>query len=617
MDLVKRGGWIGAGLFGVGLLALLAGCLPKPAPELTVGTPLPPPSPTAAATAAPASPTPAPKGLEATPTPPPATPTALPSPTASPTPAAASEIVLGLLEEPDALYPLTAARRASELVLAAVFEPPYRVRSYGYEPGALEEIPTLENGGAVLDDGGTPDDPTDDQITVRFRFREGLTWADGTPVTAEDSVFAFQVASDPESGVLSRAKLDRVESYRALDERTVEVRLKRGVRDPFYFTYIWTPLPRHLLKDVAPRDLPNHPYARTPLGYGPFTVAEWVPGEKVVLVRNPYYQPQPAAERLVFRFLDDPNELLAQLLAGEIHALPAGEIPLELLPLLQKAQEEGVLRYVPVRTPFWEVLTFNVESPFLSDVRVRQALAYATDRERMLEAVYHGEGQVLDSWLPPEHPAYAGTENLTRYPYDPDRARAILAELGYRDTDGDGLLEDADGNLLSLRFVTSTPHPLRDPVFEIFRENMEAIGILVLDNRVPEERFLGENSPLLFGEFDVAQLAWKAGVDPDGLALWGCEAIPTEENGYTGANFGRWCNPEADRLLGEAAARVAQGERIPFYVQHQILFSREVPALPLFQRIEVAVFAAGLTGPEPDPTAPLTWNVARWVLESR
>src|SRR3990172_2812432 len=161
------------------------------------------------------------------------TPTSTPEPTPIPTPTRIpyhDTIVVGLSQEPRTLNPLLDDSPAGMHILDAIYERYVTSLDFAYQAnpngGLLAGTPTLENGGAVLDDGGTPEDPVDDQLTITFKLLPGPTWCDGVPVTAKDSAYAFKLANAPDSGAGSPIALDKVESYKAIDEQTVEVRLK-------------------------------------------------------------------------------------------------------------------------------------------------------------------------------------------------------------------------------------------------------------------------------------------------------------------------------------------------------------------------------------------------------
>jgi peptide/nickel transport system substrate-binding protein len=144
---------------------------------------------------------------------------------------------------------------------------------------------------------------------------------------------------------------------------------------------------------------------------------------------------------------------------------------------------------------------------------------------------------------------------------------------------------------------------------------MAALGIRVTVRALPVQELYSRDGPLFRREFEVAQFAWIASADPGGLALWSCTAVPTENNGWTGNNFAGWCFREADQAIRTANTSLDQVERREAYVRQQELFTQEIPVVPLFQRLVVTISNPNMAGLEPDPIAPITWNIGEWKRE--
>jgi peptide/nickel transport system substrate-binding protein len=149
----------------------------------------------------------------------------------------------------------------------------------------------------------------------------------------------------------------------------------------------------------------------------------------------------------------------------------------------------------------------------------------------------------------------------------------------------------------------------------MFQEDMAAIGLRVAVLKVPAHQLYSLTGPLFLRQFELALFAWIASPDPGGAALWSCRAVPTETNNWTGNNFSGWCFRDADRAIRVAATSWNREERLQAYLQQQQLFTQELPVLPLFQRLVVTLMSPGLRGVRPDPTAPITWNIATWSRE--
>jgi len=572
-----------------------------------------------------------------------------PTPVPSPTPIPYRDtITIGLSREPRTLHPLIADEDSAHEILDAIYEPYITSIDFAYQAnpngGLLAEAPTLENGGATLDDGGTPNDPVDDQLTMTFRMLPGPTWCDGTPVTAADSVYAFTLAGDPDSGVATRVALDRVESYVALDENTIQVKLKPGQLDAAYSAYFWSPLPAHLWAQTSALDLQTAAQAtRNLCGYGPYTIAGepsqgagWVAGDSITLVANPYYfRGEPPTKKLIFRFVSNPDQRLAEVVSGKLDLVTPDGLDAARLPQYAEFARSGLIALSATHSGVWEHLVFNLYAPtnfdsndrsdphpILSDRRVRQAIAYAIDRQAIIDQVYAGYSSVMhEPLLFSEHPLYTPEDRISLYPFDPERARFLLEDAGWKDADGDGVRECAgctsgagEGDRLTLTYRT-TSSALRDPVVERIRHDLVAAGFAIVVELQPAAVFFGDATGLIVGDFEIGELSELAEIDPGGERRYGCDWIPTPDNGWYGENYSGWCNDAANRALIAAGSALGVGDRRDAYARFQREVTRDLPGLPLFPRVNVTLANPRLINLRPNPSLEtLTWNVFEWAV---
>lgn len=600
----------------LGALALLACGAPAP----TVETPSPVPS------------------LSAT-----ATPLPVPTGTPTPPPEVADAIIVGLLQdwEPDTLWPLWGATPKQQIIQRAVMEPPMTTLNYDYQAVLVEEVPTLENGGALLRQVPVPIDATGAvtvtdtgvytvgfQLVVTFRLRPDLYWSDGQPVRASDSVFGFNVAC-VSGTVLEPERCEKVASYEAVDERTIRVTFHPNVAVPDYYSYFWPLLPEHAWSRYTPEEMAEVEQISRLLSpsYGPYTIAEWKPHTSITLVRNPYYvlhgAGYPVVDKIVFKFLPDAEHLLAELLAGQIDLIESHGLQGLDPDLLQALEERGLIRLYAQPSPVWEHIDMNLNNPadlaqphpVLSDLRVRQAIAYGTDRAKMAQEIYQGKVPVMNSWIPGEHWAYAGDEALTLYPYDPGRAAALLEEAGWILAD-DGF-RYKDGARMTLNLYIVAGQPRRERVAELLRADLAALGIELRIVRVPEEVWYGEESPLTRRAFDLIAYAWIPGLEPDGRANYACDQIPSEANGWQGQNYMGWCNGTATSALAQLERKLKREERKTLYRIVQQQFTADIPSLPLFSQLEVFAAHPALRNLRLNPTEYFTWNCWEWSLPAR
>ncbi|HWQ14113.1 MAG TPA: peptide ABC transporter substrate-binding protein [Roseiflexaceae bacterium] len=564
-----------------------------------------------------------------------ATSTATPQPGPPPTSAAVAEQIaarqdtwaIGLTEAPPDLYPYpqgAAAARAAAPVIELLFPSPILAHSYTYTAtGVLERIPTLENGDAeirkadvYLDVAGNITTTVTqlitqvDQLVVTFRWNPKLTWSDGTPVTADDSVFAYELARAAPAGPEARDLLAQTASYEKVDDHTTRAVLRPDFTGPTYFLSYWTPLPRHLLAGVAPHQA-REAFMKSPVGYGPYAVERRAPGE-IHMVRNEhYFGPPPAARRLVFRVMPDMELLRANILNGNLDVFAADKVTPELFEALAQDTQEGAqVTYLP--GPIYEHIDFNLDVELLQDIRVRRAIAYGTDRQGMAEALFGGRSPVLDSWVLPGQEAAAPPDQITRYPHSPDEARRLLDEAGYTDPDGDGVRVSQDGVTLTLQLLTTEGSPIRQAIAERLREDMRAIGVQLEVETTSSEGLFSPDGPLYLRQFELVLYGSIARPEPAGLQLWSCAAVPSDANNWAGDNFAGWCFREADQAVRIAATSLDAAERQAAYLRQQQLWTQELPSLPLFQRLSLAVVAPDVVGVRPDALAPITWNVSEW-----
>jgi peptide/nickel transport system substrate-binding protein len=536
--------------------------------------------------------------------------------------------VIGMLEQPADLYPYPAtpsARRVVAPISELIFPSPVLAYSYAYTgTGVLDRVPSLDNGDiqivpadVYLDAAGNITTTVTavitqvNQIEVTFHWNEKLMWSDGTPLTADDSVFAYEMARATPPGDDARLLIGQIDRYEAIDEHTTRAVLKPDVIGWTAYLSYWTPLPRHLLKDVDPDAIRDSAFARTPVGYGPYMIEEVLPGE-IRMVRNPhYYGAPPPASRVTFAFLRDIDAVRANIVNGNLDLAATDRVNPDHLAPLDRAAGDG-LQVTYVTNPIWEHIDFNLDVPILQDIRVRRAIALGTDRARISEVLYGGRTPVIESWVLPGQAEAAPLDQITRYAHDADAAGALLEEAGY--VPGlDGIRASAEMTL-TLQLFTSEG-PVRERVAELFREDMRAIGIDIEVITLSTAELFSPDGPLFQRQFELALYAWIASPDPGGLQLWSCRSVPSENNAWSGDNFAGWCFRDADRAIREATTTLDPEVRRAAYLKQQQLWTQEIPSLPLFQRMSVVVSDPAISGIAADPLAPVTWNIAAWRRE--
>lgn len=592
----------------------------------------------------------------------PPSPTPVPTDTPTPTPVPPKELTICQAQEPNTLFIYGGPSRAARNVLDAVYDGPIDRRNYALEPVILERMPSLEEGEAalqtvfieegdrVLDAAGMVVELATEmtiengagnevvfegdvismtQMVVTFTLRSDVRWADGQPLDAEDSRFSYELASQVEDPALQR-RLDRTASYEVADAQTLVWRGVPGYVDTTYQLNFYHPLPQHVLGGTDIQQLLQTDVARhRPLGWGPFVVETWTPGESITLVRNPHYfrayEGLPHLDRVIYRFIRDPQEALEELMSGGCDVLAEDLTELGGAPILAEITGEEGVRLLSASSSEWEHLDFGIQpAPWVSwaslfnERRARQAVARCVDRERVAaEAFPMREAAVADSYVPADHPLYAG-DDLHRWSYDPAAGRAALEEIGWADTDGDGLLEAQDvpgvtqGTIFSVTLLTTEGDPARQRAAEVLQGNLADCGVgLTVEYLRPEVFYAdGPDGPVFGRQFGLALFSWLNGLGaPCELYLSG--QIPQEENWWATSNNPGYASEVYDEACWSAIeAPYGTEAHRSFHVQAQSIFSRDVPVLPLYFVPKSVGAREEVTGLVLDPSQQTPfWNV--------
>lgn len=255
-------------------------------------------------------------------------------------------------------------------------------------------------------------------------------------------------------------------------------------------------------------------------------------------------------------------------------------------------------------------LEVNLDDPVLADVRLRQALLLGTDRDEMIRQVTKGRGEVAHSWLPVQHEGY--DPDIRRYPFDPQAAAALLEEAGYQ-LGADGSRRGPDGSPLRL---TVAAIPSRRAEVEFLQHAWKRLGIEVIFEEVPHDRFLGEYT----AHRQFRQLAFYGFLTTPfetGRKRWDQDRIPTEQNGWTGENLTGWRNARVSEIHRRLETTWSSEERTVLYAEQQALWAEALPVLPLYTAKSAILHEARLKNVRPHPSerAYLSWNAEAWYFE--
>ncbi|MHB8712828.1 MAG: peptide-binding protein [Trichloromonadaceae bacterium] len=437
-----------------------------------------------------------------------------------------------------------------------------------------------------------------DNLTFTFHLRQGVTWHDGAPFTSADVLFTYQLYIDPKTPTAYSERYKQVDTAEAPDAHTFRVTYKKPLATAL-ISWGFAIHPKHLLEG---KDITTSPLSQAPIGTGPYKFVEWKRGEKIVLEANPnYFEGEPYIKRVVYRIIPDPSTMFLELQAGGLDYM--GLTPLQYARQTQTPQFERQFRKYRYPAFAYTYLGYNLRRPYFQDKRVRQALSYAIDKQEIIDGVLVGLGQEATGPFKPGTWPY--NPDVTRYGYDPAKAKALLAEAGWKDSDGDGIL-DKDGEPFRFTIATNQGNDQRTKSGEIIQRRLREVGIDVKLRVIEWASFLKEFiNP---GNFDATIMGWTIPIDPDGYDVWHSSKTKPGE-----LNFINFNNAEVDQLLEAGRRTFDQEERRRIYFRIQEIMAEEQPYTFLFVPDALPVVAARFRGIEPAPGG-IMHNFIKWYV---
>lgn len=441
-------------------------------------------------------------------------------------------------------------------------------------------------------------DISKDGLEIAFHLRKGVRWHDGHPFTADDVLFTYRVTIDPKTPTAYAGDFLRVKSAQVIDPHTFRVTYGEPFA-PALTSWGTSMLPRHLLEG---EDITKTPLSRHPIGTGPYRFKEWKTGQKIVLVSNPdYFEGRPYIDGYIMRIIPDTATMFLELRAQGIDRMG-------LTPLQYTRQTENNLfrknfnkyKYLSFSYAY---LGYNLENPLFQDRRVRQAISYAINKKEIVEGVLLGLGQETTGPFKPGTWPY--NPAVKQYPYNPQKAKELLMQAGWQDSDGDGLL-DRDGKPFVFEIITNQGNEVREKCAEIIQERLADIGITVKIRVIEWAAFINEF--INKKRFDATILAWSITLDPDLYDVWHSSKTRPGE-----LNFISFRNEEVDDLLERGRGTFDQGERKRCYDRIQEILADEQPYTFLYVPDALPIISSRFHGVEPAPIG-IGYNFIRWYV---
>ncbi|HKR00761.1 MAG TPA: ABC transporter substrate-binding protein, partial [Pyrinomonadaceae bacterium] len=417
----------------------------------------------------------------------------------------------------------------------------------------------------------------DDGLSYTFTLHDNVTFHDGRSLTSADVKYTLDTVLNSNSGKAASFfegtganKQGFVTAVEAPDPRTIIMRLRKP----------WLGLLSNLVPiGIVPKDSAASQKTH-PLGSGPFKFVSYDSAQQTISLEanTSYWEGAPQIAELRVRVIEDANALQAELRSGSVTLAP---LPTNLTPdAFKSLEQDPKLQVIPFTGANIVYLGFNVQNPPLDNVRLRQAIAYAIDRETIIRDLLLGQAKVAHSILPEESWAYSPGQ---KYAYDPARAKQILDEAGFRDPDGDGPQMRLQK---PINFKISSASAATRQYVDVIRDYLQKVGIPVAIDTVETNTLLAQ---LRLGEFQMTTSRWIGGnQDPIFLKdLFYSTEIPTQER--AGRNRSRYKNPELDRILDEALTTADRTKAVGLYQQAQEIVSRDLPMLPLWYPANMVV----------------------------
>ncbi|MFN8563010.1 MAG: ABC transporter substrate-binding protein [Anaerolineae bacterium] len=454
----------------------------------------------------------------------------------------------------------------------------YQMRALWYDTliqfvGGDRVAPGLAESWSVSDDG----------LTWTFKIRPGVTFADGTPLTAVEAAWSLNWTIENQLPTLI-TYLNNVTSAEAPDPTTLLIHVSQPVPDMISakLLYVWM-LPPSVWADKTGDDITTYNELDAAMGSGPYHLTDYQEGEYTIMEANPnYWGGKPPVDKIIYQQYATEDALVQALLAGDLDFIlevpTSGVATLENEPNITLSIEDDF---------YLEELIINsspdgTQPASLKDPQVRLAIAHAIDKQQIINVGYFGFAIPANSVLPAANGRFHN-DQIPDIPYDLDEANRILDEAGYVDTNGDGIREYSDGTPLEYRFYTSESYAYYARIVEIIADDLAKIGI-----SAPPQVLSDDNLIALQVDYDSDLMYWGWYFDPDPgstMSIFIC--AETVDGGWSDSGY---CNPEYDRLYQEQTVTTDEEARRQIIWQMQQMIADDKPYIPVVYQKAISAF---------------------------
>jgi peptide/nickel transport system substrate-binding protein len=404
---------------------------------------------------------------------------------------------------------------------------------------------------------------------ITFFLRKGVLWHDGKEFTAADVKFTYETIMNPKTNTVRRSSYELVKKAEALDPYTFRVTYKQPF-SPGLESWGIGIVPKHLLENV---NINTARFNRHPIGTGPFRFVQWVSDEKIVLDANlQYFEGRPGLDGIIFRII--PETALNEMEILSRQADYSGIYPFE----FKRMKEVPFIRVYTQPSLGYTYIGYNLKNPLFQDKRVRWALTYAINREAIVQYVLDGLGILATGPFPNQ--MWYWNPHVKPIPFDPQKARELLADAGWKEKNERGILEK-EGRPFRFTLITNSGNDTRRDVAVLVQRQLRDIGIDVTLEFYEWSVFITDFIDAR--HFDACLLGWSLSVDPDAYEIWDSNQIKT------GFNFISYRNPEVDRLLVEGRREYSHEKRKKIYWRIHELIAEDQPYTFLFVPLSLSI----------------------------
>ncbi len=506
---------------------------------------------------------------------------------------AANTLVIAQTREPISLDPILEGGYVGNELGSLCFSYLLRIDDRTrLEPEIAREVPSLRNGG-ISPDG----------LTITYRLRRGVVWEDGAPLTAADVVFSFHAIMNPRNPVpAGRIGYDRIAGVRAPDPYTVVVRLARPFSALLSYFFAsdenYAILPAHVLARYP--DVNGLAFGGRPVCSGPYRVQSWRRSDRLIFVANRrYWRGPPKIERIVLRFITQPQTAVDQLRTHEVDAYFDADATVF-------AQLIRLRSVAVARTPTGQFATleFNTQASPTDDVRVRRAIVLASDLSPIVPKVTRGTysyAHAARGWF-----GWAYDPSVRLAAYDPRAAAALLDAAGWKRSMAGRRMKN--GRPLQVEIIARTDAPTTIAAAVNEQQALTQLGFAVSIKTYAPQQFIDPAGPVTQGRFNLVIETLLANFDPD-ASNW----VACDQREPRGNNEARYCNHQVDRYDADALRTFDQKRRLADYAAVQRLIARDLPMIVLWEADEIDAYTTRLRGFSSSYQSPF-WNVATWTL---